>query len=69
MDAGQSSLHPSVCLSRKDWARLPVDNLLALSEDDVREIGAHLSQEEATQVYLPLSRLLHLHVRATQSPP
>jgi type I pantothenate kinase len=67
MDAGQSSLHPFVRLSREDWARLPADASFALSEDDLRKIGAHLSREEATQVYLPLSRLLYLHVGATQS--
>jgi type I pantothenate kinase len=56
-----------VRLSREDWARLPADASFALSEDDVRSIGAHLSPEEARQVYLPLSRLLYLHVGATQS--
>jgi type I pantothenate kinase len=67
MDAGQSSLHPFVRLSREDWARLPADASFALSEDDTLRLGAHLSPEEARQVYLPLSRLLYLHVRSTQS--
>jgi len=67
MGAGQSSLHPFVRLSREDLARLPADASFALSEDDLRKIGGHLSREEATQVYLPLSRLLYLHVSATQS--
>jgi type I pantothenate kinase len=67
VDAGQSSLHPFVRLSREDWARLPADASFALSEDDVREIGAYLSPEEAAQVYFPLSRLLYLHVVATQN--
>src|SRR5215203_4067286 len=70
MSAGQSSLHPFVRLSREDLARLPADASFALSEDDlrkIRKIGGHLSREEATQVYLPLSRLLYLHVSATQS--
>ena len=67
MDAGQNSLHPFVRLSREDWAGLPADASFALSEDDAREIGAHLSLEEAREVYLPLSRLLYLHVSATQS--
>ena len=52
--------------SREDWARLPADASFSVSEEDVRRIGAHLSPEEATQVYLSLSRLLYLHVRATQ---
>ena len=66
MDTGQSSLHPFVRLSREDWARLPADASFALSEE-VRSIGAHLSPEEARQAYLPLSRLLYLHVGATKS--
>jgi type I pantothenate kinase len=33
----------------------------------MREIGAYLSLEEAREVYLPHSRLLYLHVDATQS--
>jgi pantothenate kinase len=53
VDAGQSNLHPFVRLSREDWARLPADASFALSEDDVRKIGAHLSPEEVTEVYLP----------------
>jgi len=67
MDAGQSSLHPFVRFSREDWVGLPADASFALFEDDVRKIGAHLSPEEATQVYLALSRLLYLHVDATKS--
>jgi type I pantothenate kinase len=66
MDAGQRSLYPFVRFSRDDWASLPADASFSLSEDDVHRIGAHLSPEEATQVYLPLSRLLYLHVSAAQ---
>jgi type I pantothenate kinase len=66
MGAGQNSLYPFVRFSREDWAHLPADASFALSEDEVRKIGAHLSLQEATQVYLPLSRLLYLHVSATQ---
>jgi type I pantothenate kinase len=67
VDTGQSSLHPFVRLSREEWARLPADSSFALSEDDLRKIGGHLSREEATEIYLPLSQLLYLHVGATQS--
>jgi type I pantothenate kinase len=56
-----------VRLSREEWARLPADSSFALSEDDLQKIGGHLSREEATEIYLPLSRLLYLHVEATQS--
>ncbi len=67
MDTGQSSLHPFVRLSREDWAGLPADASFTLSEDDVLSLGAPLSPEETRQIYLPLSRLLYLHVGATQS--
>jgi type I pantothenate kinase len=66
MDTGRRSLYPFVRFSREDWASLPVDASFSLSGDEVRRIGAHLSREEATGVYLPLSRLLYLHVSATQ---
>ena len=66
MEAGQSSLYPFVRFSREDWARLPADASFALSDDEVRSIEPHLSPEEARRIYLPLSRLLYLHVRATQ---
>jgi pantothenate kinase len=68
MDDGQSNLYPFVRFSREDWARLPADASFSLSEDDVLRLGAHLSPEEATQAYLPLSRLLYLHVRSDTSP-
>lgn len=67
MDTGQSGLYPFVRLFREEWARLPADSSFALSEDDLRKIGGHLCREEATEIYLPLSRLLYLHVDATQS--
>jgi type I pantothenate kinase len=42
---------------------------LSLTEEDVRDLRrmtGHLSLEEATEVYLPLSWLLYLHVSAAQ---
>ncbi len=66
MDAEQSTLYPFLRFSREDWAGLEIDASFALSEDDVRSLGAHLSPEEAGLIYLPLSRLLYLHVSATR---
>ena len=66
MDAEQSTLYPFLRFSRGEWSRLQDDASFSLSDDDVRSIGDHLSLEEARQVYLPLSRLLYLHVSATQ---
>jgi type I pantothenate kinase len=65
----KSGLSPFVRFSREEWGRLRAPDSLSLSDDDVRDlrsIAGHLSSEEATEVYLPLSWLLYLHVSATQ---
>jgi type I pantothenate kinase len=72
MDAGQADdtgLSPFVRFSRQEWGRLLAATSFSVSEDDVHDlqrISKHLSSEEATKVYLPLSWLLYLHVSATQ---
>jgi type I pantothenate kinase len=55
---------------RDAWARLRASTPLTLSETDLdalRGLNEHLSLDEVVEIYLPLSRLLNLHVRATQS--
>ena len=55
---------------RNAWARLRANTPLTLDEDDLgalRAIGDHLSLDEVEQCYLPLSRLLNLHVSARQA--
>ena len=72
MDAGQAddtTLSPFVRYSREEWGRLQASTPISLSEADVRSlrrIAGHLSSEEATEVYLPLSWLLYLHVGAAR---
>jgi type I pantothenate kinase len=72
MDAGQVDAarpSPFVRYSREEWGRLQASTPLSLSEDelqDLRRIVEHLSSKDATEVYLPLSWLLYLHVSATQ---
>jgi type I pantothenate kinase len=72
MDAGQAddkTLSPFVRFSREEWGRLHTNTPLSLSQDDVRDlrrVAEHISSEEATGVYLPLSWLLYLHVSATR---
>jgi type I pantothenate kinase len=64
-----TGLSPFVRFSRQEWGRLLAATSFSVSEDDVRDlqrISKHLSSEEATKVYLPLSWLLYLHVSATQ---
>jgi len=55
--------------SKEEWGRLRATTPLTLTEEDLeilRGINEHLSLEEVTLVYLPLSRLLNLYVAATQ---
>ena len=54
---------------RQDWARLRAATPLTLTADDLesmRGINERLELDEVADVYLPLSRLLNLHVAATQ---
>jgi type I pantothenate kinase len=54
---------------RRAWAKLRDNTPLTLSEDDLqamRGLNEAMSLAEVEQIYLPLSRLLSLHVRATQ---
>jgi len=55
---------------REAWARLRAATPLTLSEADLQElqgINERVSLAEVEAVYLPLSRLLNLHVAATQT--
>ena len=55
---------------RDAWAKLRDSTPLTLSEDDLdalRGLNEKLSLQEVVEIYLPLSRLLNLHVLAAQS--
>jgi type I pantothenate kinase len=55
--------------SRAEWARLRDTTPLPLSEAQLRPLAGvneRVSIGEVTDIYLPLSRLLNLHVAATQ---
>jgi type I pantothenate kinase len=74
MDAGQAdgaALSPFVRYSREEWCRLrSAAASLSLSEAQARELHQtieHASLEEVSEVYLPLSWLLSLHVAATRN--
>jgi type I pantothenate kinase len=57
-------------MSREEWARLRGATPLTLSAADLAELSGvseEVSLEEVTDVYLPLSRLLNLHVAAAQA--
>jgi len=55
--------------SRSEWAGLRANTPLTLSEADLTELqglNEQLSMDEVIEVYLPLSRLLNLHVAASR---
>ena len=67
----ETSTVPSryISFDRAAWARLRDSTPLTLSESDLRDLRGlndALSMAEVEQIYLPLSRLLNLYVRATQ---
>jgi type I pantothenate kinase len=58
---------PFVELERDTWARLANEMEQPFDQSDIdrlRGIGEHLSLREVAEVYLPLSRLLSMHVDA-----
>ena len=63
------SVSPFLEFSRSEWASLRASTPMTLNEDDlerIRGINVELSISEVEQIYLPLSRLLNLYVRASQ---
>lgn len=60
---------PYLTFRRDEWARLRAATPLTLTEndlDEIRGVTEAVSMKEVEEVYLPLSRLLNLHVAATQ---
>jgi type I pantothenate kinase len=60
---------PYRTFSREDWARLRADTPMTLVPRDLATLSGlieELSIEEVEQIYLPLSRLVNLHVAASQ---
>ena len=61
---------PYVQFSRDEWAGLRAATPLTLTETDLvelRGINEEVSLDEVAEIYLPLSRLLNLHVSAAQN--
>jgi type I pantothenate kinase len=55
--------------TREEWARLRAGTPLTLTEEDLthlRGLNDPVSLDEVVEVYLPLSRLLNLHIGASQ---
>jgi type I pantothenate kinase len=60
---------PYIRFAREEWAELRADTPMTLAEDDLADlqgINVSLSMAEVEHIYLPLSRLLNLYVRAMQ---
>jgi type I pantothenate kinase len=63
------TISPFINFGREEWATLRASTPLPLTEADLiqlQSINDHISLEEVSQIYLPLSRLLNLYVSATQ---
>lgn len=61
---------PFLTFSRREWSLLRASTPLTLTEEDVAElrgINTALSLLEVEEVFLPLSRLLNLYIRASQN--
>jgi len=66
---GTMTESPFVDLDRAAWSRLRQNTPLLLDEADiaaVRGLGDRIDVREVEEVYLPLSRLVHLHVTGSE---
>ena len=55
--------------ARQEWAKLRADAPLTLGEDDlarIRGLNESVALDEVVDIYLPLARLLDLHIGASQ---
>ncbi len=56
--------------SREEWSRLRADTPMTLADADLEALSGLIERvhsAEVTEIYLPLSRLINLHVQASQS--
>lgn len=57
-------------MTSKEWAGLRANTPLTLSEEDLaalRGVNEDISLEDVVNIYLPLSRLINLHVSAARN--
>lgn len=67
--AAPQVLSPYLLFSRAEWASLRADTPLTLTEADVnrlKSLNDPISLDEVVHIYLPITRLLSLHVAAIQ---
>jgi type I pantothenate kinase len=68
-DKSPLAFSPYRVFSREDWARLRADTPMTLVPRELEQLSGvieDLSMAEVVEIYLPLSRLLNLHVAAAQ---
>jgi type I pantothenate kinase len=64
-----SELSPYRTFTRREWSELRNGVHLSLTDDDLARISGlteRISQEEVTDIYLPVSKLVNYYVRAAQ---
>lgn len=69
-DGQDLNLTPYLSFSRKEWKALRDSTPLSLNEKDLEEIrgiNENISMEEVVEIYLPISRLLHLYYKGSRS--
>jgi len=69
VDKSPLAFSPYRVFSREDWARLRADTPMTLVPPELEQLSGvieDLSMGEVEEIYLPLSRLLNLHVAAAQ---
>jgi type I pantothenate kinase len=65
----QIQFSPYRVFSREEWAKLRADTPMTLVPRDLEQLSGlieELSMAEVEQIYLPMSRLLNLHVAGAQ---
>jgi type I pantothenate kinase len=68
-DRSHLAFSPYRVFTREEWAKLRADTPMTLVPRDLEQLSGlieDLSMAEVEQIYLPLSRLLNLHVAAAQ---
>jgi type I pantothenate kinase len=66
----KANLSPFLRFSREEWSRLRATTPLTLTEEDLsdlRGLNESASMQEVVEVYLPLARLLNLHISAARA--
>ena len=69
MDSLRDEISPYRHFERNAWAKLRADTPMTLDQadiDELRGLNDRIDLAEVVAIYLPLSRLLNLYVRATQ---